>query len=80
VDAPDVDWKDILLIAGPVLGFLGGLVTNFMQKMWPAYPDLLKEVAELRAELATLREANQGLYDTLEDERREQEEQNERKE
>lgn len=63
-----MDWKDILLVLGPLAGFLGGLVTNVLQKVWPAYSDLLKENADLRTELLTLREKNQGLYDALEDE------------
>lgn len=63
-----MDWKDILLVLGPLAGFLGGLVTNVLQKVWPAYADLLKENADLRAELLLLREKNQGLYDALEDE------------
>jgi hypothetical protein len=62
-----VDWKDILLVLGPLAGFLGGLVTNALQKVFPAYSDLLKENADLRAELLVLREKNQGLYDALED-------------
>lgn len=62
-----MDWKDILLIVGPIAGFLGGLVTNALQKVWPGYSDLLKENADLRAEVLMLREKNQGLYDALED-------------
>ncbi len=57
----------MLLIVGPIVGFLGGLITNILQKVWPAYADLLKENADLRAELLVLREKNQGLYDALED-------------
>ena len=64
-----MDWKDALLIVGPVAGFLGGLVTNGLQKVWPGYADLLKENADLRAELLLLRETNRGLHDALEDER-----------
>lgn len=64
-----MDWKDILLVVGPLAGFLGGLVTNVLQKVWPAYGDLLKENADLRAELLLLREKNEGLHDALEDER-----------
>lgn len=42
-------------------------MTNILQKVWPAYADLLRENADLRGELLVLREKNQGLYDALED-------------
>lgn len=65
-----MDWKDLLLFVGPLAGFAGGLLTNLLQRVWPAYTDLLKENADLRTELLLLREKNQGLYDALEEDDR----------